>query len=94
MSGGWTISEEKFFEPLRDVVASLKLRASWGQNGSLAALDGYAYSTDMAQGSIYPLVPGVDFVRQEILVVLEQRVSWSLPEWSSSRQHFYRMRKL
>ena len=61
VSGGWTISEEKFFEPLRDVVASLKLRASWGQNGSLAALSGYAYSTDMAQGSIYPLVPGNNY---------------------------------
>lgn len=61
VSGGWIISEEKFFEPLRDVVASLKLRASWGQNGSLAALSGYAYSTDMAQGSIYPLVPGNNY---------------------------------
>ena len=61
VSGGWTISEEKFFEPLRDVVTSLKLRASWGQNGSLAALSGYAYSTDMAQGSIYPLVPGNNY---------------------------------
>ena len=61
VSGGWTISEEKFFEPLRDVVASLKLRASWGQNGSLASLSGYAYSTDMAQGSIYPLVPGNNY---------------------------------
>lgn len=61
VSGGWTISEEKFFEPLRDVVASLKLRASWGQNGSLASLGGYAYSTDMAQGSFYPLVPGNNY---------------------------------
>lgn len=50
VSGGWTISEEKFFEPLRDVVASLKLRASWGQNGSLAALSGYQYSTDIGAG--------------------------------------------
>ena len=61
VSAGWTISEEKFFAPLRDVVASLKLRASWGQNGSLAALSGYAYSTDMAQGSFYPLVPGNNY---------------------------------
>ena len=61
VSAGWTISEEKFFAPLRDVVTSLKLRASWGQNGSLAALSGYQYSTDMAQGSIYPLVPGNNY---------------------------------
>ncbi len=61
VSGGWTVSEEKFFEPLRDVVTSLKLRASWGQNGSLAALSGYSYSTDMSQGSIYPLAPGNNY---------------------------------
>ena len=61
VSAGWTISEEKFFAPLRDVVTSLKLRASWGQNGSLAALGGYRYSTDMAQGSFYPLVPGNNY---------------------------------
>lgn len=54
VSAGWTISEEKFFAPLRDVVTSLKLRASWGQNGSLAALGGYSYSTDMAQSGFYP----------------------------------------
>ena len=61
VSAGWTISEEKFFAPLRNAFTSLKLRASWGQNGSLAALSGYAYSTDMAQGSIYPLVPGNNY---------------------------------
>lgn len=58
VSAGWTVSEEKFFEPLRNVVNSFKLRASWGQNGSLAALSGYLYSTDMANGSIYAFAPG------------------------------------
>lgn len=63
VSAGWTISEEKFFAPLRDVVTSLKLRASWGQNGSLAALGGYAYSTDMAQSGFYPLVGGNNYTQ-------------------------------
>lgn len=58
VSAGWTISNESFFEPVRETVSNLKLRASWGQNGSLAALGGYAYSTDMALGTIYALVPG------------------------------------
>ena len=58
VSVGWTVSEEKFFAPLKDHVSSLKLRASWGQNGSLAALSGYAYSTDMALGGLYPFVMG------------------------------------
>ncbi len=57
-SAGWTISNEKFFEDARRYADIIKLRASWGQNGSLAALSGYPYSTDMALGGIYPLVPG------------------------------------
>lgn len=62
VSAGWTLSEEPFFEPLKQHVSSLKLRASWGQNGSLAALGGYAYSTDMALGGIYPFVSGNSYI--------------------------------
>lgn len=62
VSVGWTASEEKFFAPLKDHVSSLKLRASWGQNGSLAALSGYAYSTDMALGGLYPFVMGNSYI--------------------------------
>lgn len=62
VSVGWTVSEEKFFSPLRQHVSNLKLRASWGQNGSLAALGGYPYSTDMALGGLYPFVPGNSYI--------------------------------
>ncbi|MDH6343061.1 TonB-linked SusC/RagA family outer membrane protein [Parabacteroides sp. PFB2-12] len=62
VSAGWTISEENFFAPLKNQISSLKLRASWGQNGSLAALSGYPYSTDMALGSIYPFVLGNSYI--------------------------------
>ncbi len=62
VSAGWTVSEEAFFEPLKKHISNLKLRASWGQNGSLAALSGYPYSTDMATGGVYPFVPGNTYV--------------------------------
>jgi len=62
VSVGWTVSEENFFAPLKEHVSSLKLRASWGQNGSLAALSGYAYSTDMALGGLYPFVMGNSYI--------------------------------
>lgn len=62
VSVGWTVSEENFFAPLKEYVSSLKLRASWGQNGSLAALSGYAYSTDMALGGLYPFVMGNSYI--------------------------------
>lgn len=57
------MSEEKFFKPLRKVFNSFKLRASWGQNGSLAALSGYVYSTDMANGGVYPFAAGNNYTQ-------------------------------
>ena len=63
VSAGWTISEEKFFAPLKKVFDSLKFRASWGQNGSLSALGGYSYSTDMAQGGLYAFGTGIDYTQ-------------------------------
>ena len=58
VSAGWTLSKEDFFTPLREVVNDLKLRASWGQNGSLSALGNYAYSTSIISSGFYPLVEG------------------------------------
>lgn len=58
VSAGWTLSNEKFFEEARRWVDNVKVRVSWGQNGSLAALGGYPYSTDMALSGFYSLVPG------------------------------------
>lgn len=60
---GWTMSEENFFQPLRKVIDSAKLRASWGQNGSLSALGNYSYGTDMAQGGIYAFAPGLVYTK-------------------------------
>ena len=60
---GWTISEESFFAPLRNTINSLKLRASWGQNGSLSALGNYSYSTTMEQKGLYPFLTGNVYVR-------------------------------
>lgn len=62
-SVGWTVSEEKFFQPLRKVFDSVKLRGSWGQNGSLSALGGYSYGTDMAQAGIYAFEPGLNYTK-------------------------------
>ena len=40
---GWRISEEKFFEPLKQVVDNLKLRGSWGKVGDMQSLGNYSY---------------------------------------------------
>lgn len=54
VSGGWTISNEKFFNNIKNVVSHLKIRASWGQNGSTASLGNYQYSAVMGSGQLYP----------------------------------------
>ncbi len=53
-SVGWAISEEPFFKPLADKISHLKIRASWGQNGSLASLSNYAYSNGIIYKYGYP----------------------------------------
>ena len=40
-SAGWRISEEAFWDDIRDTVSNLKLRASWGQLGNQNTLNGY-----------------------------------------------------
>ena len=54
VSAGWTISEEPFFLNLKDAVSFAKLRASWGQNGSIAGLGGYSYANDITSTGNYP----------------------------------------
>ena len=54
VSAGWTVSEESFFEPIKDYVPSLKIRGSWGQNGSLSALSGYSYAYEIVNSGFYP----------------------------------------
>ena len=63
VSVGWTISEEKFFNPLKSWFDSLKFRASWGQNGSLSALGSYSYSTDISLGGLYPFSSGINYTQ-------------------------------
>lgn len=58
---GWELMQEKFMEDARDWLSMLKLRYSWGKNGSIAALGGYAYSTEMSQTSIYPFLGGAPY---------------------------------
>lgn len=46
-SFGWVISEEDFFKGSNDFMTHLKLRASWGRNGSTASLGGYLWNVSV-----------------------------------------------
>lgn len=47
-SAGWTITEEDWF-PKQKVLDFMKLRVSWGQNGSLSNLGSYSYASNIAK---------------------------------------------
>jgi len=52
VSAGWTISNEPFMKNVdKNKISFLKLRASWGQNGNIAVLNGYPYSTTISLNS-------------------------------------------
>ncbi len=46
---GWVVSHEKFMEKTHDWLSYLKLRASWGQNGSIASLGGWMYKAPISR---------------------------------------------
>ena len=53
VSAGWVISNEDWFQK-GDILSFAKLRASWGQNGSLSSLGGYSYDSSISYGGFYP----------------------------------------
>lgn len=48
ISAGWRISEEAFFEPIKDVVSNLKIRGSWGKLGNQNIYSNYPTKTIIA----------------------------------------------
>ena len=55
VSGGWTISRENWFRDNVKPVSHLKVRASWGQNGSIAGLSNYMYASVITSNIKYPI---------------------------------------
>ena len=55
VSAGWVVSNEGFFGNIinKDIFSYLKLRASWGQNGSIAGLNDYMWRSAIAQQGYY-----------------------------------------
>src|SRR5690606_28950131 len=57
LSAGWRISEEAFFEPVKQTLNNLKLRYSYGSLGN-QEVSTYAYISSMGTGQINYLVDG------------------------------------
>ena len=46
-SAGWNVAQEKFWEPYRDYVSTLKFRGSWGELGNQNTQNWYPLYTVM-----------------------------------------------
>jgi len=51
VSAGWVISEENFFQNMKNTVNFLKLRASWGQNGN-EAINAFQYLSTISFANV------------------------------------------
>ncbi len=57
VSGGWTISNESFMDNVNpNVLSFLKVRASYGINGSISNLSSYQYAASLIPGTWYYFV--------------------------------------
>ncbi|MBB6458973.1 SusC/RagA family TonB-linked outer membrane protein [Flammeovirga kamogawensis] len=80
-SAGWNISNEEFF-PKDFVIDYLKLRGSWGQNGSIKSIPGrFLYSPAIKTDKINLVVPGDDLVfGGEPSVLPNPNLTWETSE--------------
>ena len=61
-SAGWNISNEPFMRNInKEILSSLRLRASWGRNGNINVLSGYPYTRSVSVGAwSYNMGPTAD----------------------------------
>mgnify|MGYP000095660195 CR=1 FL=1 len=58
VSLAWTLSNEQFWSGLKNALPYVKLRASWGANGSTASLGDYSWASSMVNSGFYPARTG------------------------------------
>lgn len=61
VSASWNVTNEAFMRNIINpsILSTLKLRASWGINGNISSLSGYAYTTSLSLGGqYYSMYPG------------------------------------
>lgn len=83
VSGGWVISNEEFFP--KSVISFVKIRASWGQNGSLSNLSSYPYSAALVSSGSYPIMETSLSTTMSIATEPKSLSNYSL-KWETSEQ--------
>lgn len=81
VSGGWVVSKEPWMAPSKGWLSNLKLRASWGQNGSLAALGGYMYDSTISKVGQYNYGNTLNYTQAYAPSVMgNKHLSWETSE--------------
>lgn len=82
VSGGWTISQEEWFPKDQNWLTNLKLRASWGQNGSIAGLSNFAYGNAIASTQAYSFTQSTqDYINSSLPSKTgNQKLKWETSE--------------
>ncbi len=80
VSAGYTISKEDFF-PENTPIDHLKLRASWGQNGSTGPLGGFSYRAAIVPAGSYPYTNDPNYqVASAPTTLSNNELSWETSE--------------
>lgn len=74
VSAGWRISEENFFEPLKNTIQNLKLRFSWGELGN-QNISNYQYVSTIGNGGNY-LFSGTPVLGYAESVMGNELITW------------------
>ncbi len=82
VSVGWRISEEKFFEDLKEKVNNLKIRASYGELGNQAISGYYPYASSIGASTSY----GYWFDKELASGVAQIQLANPAISWEKSRQ--------
>lgn len=80
-SAGWTISRENFFQNMNlGGISNLKLRGSWGRNGSIAGLGNYMYASNIISDVMYPFTSSTYEVGSRPSATGNNNLQWETSE--------------
>lgn len=79
VSAGWVISRENFFNQ-NGILNFAKLRASWGQNGSLANIGQGAWRSAIGFGGVYPNALGQFQTTASPTILSNPELTWETSE--------------
>ncbi len=94
VSGGWRISEERFWDHLKDIAPNVKLRASWGQLGNQNTLNGfYPAQSIVGLGTNYVFDKNI-VSGASITTMANSQISWETTTMSNIAVEFNLLKKL